>query len=496
MKIFVTVVGANLLFISALGSGAQDRQAAGVVQSSPPTMPGMSMSGMQATPQTGNTADAAAQSTPAEGKTPELLDTILKRKPRSLEECIQLADANNPTLRQAAAIVRRAEAQARQAALYPNPSVGYQGEQIRGGSYGGGEQGAFVAQTIVLGGKLGLRRNVYEQQKQADQIVAEEQLARVHNDVEQAFYQTLSSQEMVVVRRRMVHLTADAVETAHQLANVGQADAPDILQSEVEAEQAKVDYARAQRIFLQNFQSLAALVGKPDLETTPLTAALVTPPEIDTDRIVQTLIESSPAVKLARQEVSVAVSRWKSAKREAVPDLKVRAGEQFNHELVSIAPRKEVGPQSFASVGMDLPLWNRNQGNIQAAQAEKERAEQNVERVQLSVRQQAAPLVQSYLSAKYEADRYRTELIPRAATAYRLYLKKYRQMAAAYPQVLVSQRTLFQLQENYITALNDVWRNAISLQNMMLAGGLHAPASASLGPTATNLPNTGSTGTE
>ena len=69
-------------------------------------------------------------------------------------------------------------------------------------------------------------------------------------------------------------------------------------------------------------------------------------------------------------------------------------------------------------------------------------------------------------------------------------------MAAAYPQVLVSQRTLFQLQENYITALNDVWRNAISLQNMMLAGGLHAPASASLGPTATNLPNTGSTGTE
>src|SRR6266404_6745701 len=101
-----------------------------------------------------------------------------------------LADANNPTLKQANAFVRRSQEQARQAGLYPNPSVGYEGEQIRGGSYGGGEQGGFVAQTIVLGGKLGLRRNIYEQQKQSDQIAAEAQLARVHNDVAQLFYDT------------------------------------------------------------------------------------------------------------------------------------------------------------------------------------------------------------------------------------------------------------------------------------------------------------------
>jgi len=72
---------------------------------------------------------------------PELLTDLATRPPMALADFEALADANNPTLKQANAFVRRSQEQARQAGLYPNPSVGYQGEQIRGGSYGGGEQG-------------------------------------------------------------------------------------------------------------------------------------------------------------------------------------------------------------------------------------------------------------------------------------------------------------------------------------------------------------------
>src|ERR1700733_3225840 len=139
-----------------------------------------------------------------------------------------------PDLATGCAIIRRSEAEARQAALYPNPTVGYEGDQIRGGSYGGGEQGGFFAQTIVLGGKLGLRRNIYEQQKQSDTIAAQVQLLRVHNDVTQMFYNALSAQRTVEVRGRLAALAAEAAQTTHRLANVGQADAPDVLQAEVE----------------------------------------------------------------------------------------------------------------------------------------------------------------------------------------------------------------------------------------------------------------------
>jgi len=425
---------------------------------------------------------------------PELLKEVSARPSKKLSEFIRMADANNPTLKQAAAIVRRSEAQAKQAGLYPNPSVGYQGEQIRGGSFGGGEHGAYVAQSIVLGGKLGLRRNIYEEQKKSDEAAGEAQTDRVRGDVTQAFYKTLAAQETVVVRRRLLKLTLDAVETVHQLANVGQADAPDILQSEVEAEQAKVDYANAQRDFLQNFRMLAALAGQSDLAASPLEGALDVVPDIDTEHVVETMIQASPAVKQTQMEIGVAEARLKDARKEAVPDLQLKAGEQYNFETVAVQPTKAVGPQSFASVGVNLPLWNRNQGAKQAAEADIDRAQQDLQRVKLSLRQQAEPLVQTYLSSKFEAERYRTQLIPRAARAYQLYLQKYQSMAMAYPQVLVSQRTLFQLQASYIQALSSAWQNAIALQHYMLKGGLEAPATTSA-PTTINSPGSGS-GTE
>jgi cobalt-zinc-cadmium efflux system outer membrane protein len=406
---------------------------------------------------------------------PQLLQGVASRAPRKLEDFLAAADKNNPTLQQAAAIVRRAQAEAKQAALYPNPSVGYEGDQIRGGSYGGGEQGGFVEQTIVLGGKLGLRRDIYEQQRRSDEVAAEAQLARVHNDVSQMFYDALSAQQMVAVRGRLLGVARDAVETAHQLANVGQADSPDVLQAEVESEQADIDYTSAQRSYLEKFKALAARAGTPSLETSPLDGALDSPPEMDADRVVDSIVQQSPTVREAQQQVVVAQARLKDARREVVPDLQLKAGEQANLEQLNSDPARKTGAQSFASVGIELPLWNRNQGNVQAAQADLEQARQEIGRTQLSLREQAEVLSQNYLSAKSEAERYRTALLPRARRAYDLYLEKYRNMAQAYPQVIVSQRTLFELEVRYIDSLDRIWQNAIALQNFTLQGGLEKP---------------------
>ncbi len=421
---------------------------------------------------------------------PELLKDVAARPTMSLADFEALADANNPTLKQANTLVRRSQEQARQAGLYPNPTVGYQGEEIRGGSFGGGEQGAFVQQSIVLGGKLGLRRNVFEQQKKSDQIGIQEQIYRVHSDIQQAFYNALTGQATVQLRQRLLGIALDAVETVHQLANVGQADAPDILQTEVEAEQAKVDYVTAQRQYLQAFHVLATFAGRGDLPVGPLQGALETTPDLNAEQMVDSIVADSPTVKRAQQEAAVAQARLRSAKREPVPDLQLRAGESYSFEQLETS-HKAVGPMSFASAGINIPLWNRNQGNVEAAKAEIERANQEVLREQLSLRQQAAPLAQSYGSAKFEAERYKTQLIPRAARAYELYLKKYQNMAQAYPQVLVSQRTYFQLQVGYIMALHEVWRNAITLQNYTLSGGLHTPMSSGSSTTTINLPNAG-----
>ena len=206
------------------GSAPQTQKQA--VLSVPQAMPGMQTPSSQ---------------TPNQPMT-QLLKDATKRPPMSLKDFEDLAVANNPTLKQANDLVRRSAEQARQAGLYPNPSLGYEGAEIRGGSFGGGEQGAFVQQTIRLGGQLGLRKRVFQEQQRENEAGVTVQRYRLVSDVDQRFYSALAAQEIVNLRQTLLKITLDAVQTAHQLANIGQADLPDILQAEVEADQAKVNY--------------------------------------------------------------------------------------------------------------------------------------------------------------------------------------------------------------------------------------------------------------
>jgi outer membrane protein, heavy metal efflux system len=66
-------------------------------------------------------------------------------------------------------------------------------------------------------------------------------------------------------------------------------------------------------------------------------------------------------------------------------------------------------------------------------------------------------------------------MLPQAEKAYQLYLNRYRNMASAYPQVLISQRTLFQLQTDYISSLETLWVSTVTLKGFLLTDGLEAP---------------------
>lgn len=491
-SLFIFLIPSAYFALPALSFGQTNRGA-----SMQHDMPGMQhdMEGMQGRmgkeqSQPPVSSQNPAQQTGPEMPVPDLLKEAMSRRALGLRDFEAMAATSNPTLRQADDLSRSSAERAKQAGLYPNPSVGYEGDQIRGGSYGGGEQGAFVQQTIVLGGKLGLRQRVYQEQHREDEMGAAEQRERVTGEVAQSFYATLAAQDTVEVRRNLLKLSLDAVQTAHQLANVGQADAPDVLQSEVEAEQAQMDYTTAQRMFIQQFRSLAALVGNPQLPLTKVEGNLEQTPAIDAVHVMDLMLQNSPEVKRAQQAVSVAEAQLKSARREAVPDLTLRAGLQQNYEPTNQAGRP-VGLQGFGIGSVTLPIFNRNQGNVQAAKAELERAQSEIGRVRLSLRQAAEPMVQSYLANQAQAERYKNQMIPRASRAYRLYLNRYRAMAAAYPEVIVSQRTLFQLQISYIRTLQNLWMNAVALQHFTLTGGLAAPTPASGPGISINLPNPG-----
>jgi cobalt-zinc-cadmium efflux system outer membrane protein len=420
-----------------------------------------------------------AASAVAAQQSPQPLPTAAESKSvvgLTLEELQAMALANNPTLGQAKAGVNAAAGRTHQAGLWPNPTVGYTGEEIRGGSYGGGQQGVFIQQNVILGNKLSLDRKVKAEEGKQAEAEMQEQRMRVENGVRIAFYQSLAAQEMLAARKQLSGMARDAVTTTQQLFNVGQADEPDVLQALVEADEAELAVVATEQDQLRAWRVLTAVVGKPGMAEAKLEGDLEDLPKLDADQVMETILRDSPAVKIAELEASHADLQIMRARRESVPDLSVRAGYLDNLENVGGVPPKAVGSEAFAEVGVNLRIFNHNQGNVEAASADRERARFEVERVSLTLRRLAAPVLQSYATSRAMVERYKGRTLPNAQRAYELYLQKYQEGAAAYPQVLIAQRTLFQLRTNYISALENAWMNAAALQGLLLTDPLDLPA--------------------
>jgi cobalt-zinc-cadmium efflux system outer membrane protein len=381
----------------------------------------------------------------------------------------------NPTLAQAAAEIKAAEGKKLQAGVYPNPVIGATGdENTPGPVIRGGEFGFFVEQRVVTAGKLSKSRNVAEQERLKAETTAQAQKQRVLNSLRILYYEALGAERLVQVQTQLAELSQRAVQISKELLNVGAADRPDLLESEIEAERAGVSLALAQTAQTRVWRELAAVVANPSIKPTPLEGNLEEIPRLELEPAINRLFSDSPEIRNSEVSIAREQAALQRAKVEKVPDILARGGLRKNRELLEAGGRP-VGLEGFFDVGFEIPFFNRNQGNVAAAQANLDRAEREVQRVKLSLRMRMARVYKEYQDAMITAEKYRTQMIPRAQRAHELYLNNFQQMAAAYPQVLIAQRNLFQLQQDYITALVNTWRSAVEIEGSLLKGGLEAP---------------------
>lgn len=400
-------------------------------------------------------------------------------QPTTLADLERQALEGNPTLAQAEAAIRAAEGRRVQAGLMPNPIIGYAGEELAFRAIGEkSEHLGFIEQTIPLGGKLGKSRAIFAQEKNQAEQDAAAQKQRILNAVRILFYQALGAQELVEVRTQLAKLARDAVKTTSELLNVGQADRPDAAQIRIEAERAELDLIMAENERDQVWQELAAVIGNPFLKPARLIGELDKGlPVLNQEELLTSLLSNSPELKRARAGVERARASLTRARAENAPDLFLRGGFGYNRELLEkeIPNAKRTGPEASVEVGLRIPLWNRNQGGIATAGAELEMAEREVRRVELMLRARFASAFRTYLNAMRVATQYEKQIVPQAQGAYDLYRTNFRAMAAAYPQVLIAQRTLFQVRVEYVQALVNTWQNAVLLRGYLLNGALDAP---------------------
>jgi len=399
-----------------------------------------------------------------------------------LKDLEKMASEHNPTLAQAQREIEAARAQKLQAGLYPNPTVGYKGDEIRGGSYGGGEQGFFVQQPIILGGKLGLDRKVRGAEEKQREVEADAQRQRVENDLRMAYYRVLAAQERLALKRSILGISQSTVRIVGQLGRVGQADETEILEAEAEQQRMEIAVGIAEHLLRREWTVLASVVGVPSLPVGGVAGRIDADlPPLDQDQLLASLLAESPAIRSAQANVERAEASLHRAKREPIPDLIVQGGLQQNLESLDASQNRKVGLQGFAEVGVQLHLWDRNQGAIAAEGAGVEAAREEVRRVELELRNRFAMYGEDYGSSRLIADKYRVQILPRLERAYKLMVEQYGLMTASFIRVLILERMLYENETAYVDALERTWTSSIALRGFLLAGSLDSQNSRSSG---------------
>lgn len=384
----------------------------------------------------------------------------------TLAELEDMALRCNPTLAQAAARVEAARGNWVQVGLAPNPVTGYIGAEM-GNDGRAGQQGGFLSQELVTAKKLQLNRSVASQEVRQAEYAWEMQRQRVLTDVRRSFYDVLVAQRTVELTEQLARLGDEGVKSVEALMKAKEVARGDLLQARVEADTAKVLLEKARNRYVAAWRNLAAVAGAVDMAPRPLAGDVQ-------DGLAQ-LIWDDTFSRLLAQSPQLANAQTGVARAQAVLSREC-AGRVPNIDLQGAVQYDNATQDTFATVqvGLPIPIYNRNQGNIRRAQAELLAAQNEVQRVQLALHQRLAAVFEQYTNARYQVDKYHRDILPNAQESLKLITSGYRQGEFSYLMLLTAQRTYFQTNITYLEALRDLRASATAIEGNLLTDSLQS----------------------
>jgi outer membrane protein, heavy metal efflux system len=383
----------------------------------------------------------------------------------TLDELQQIALANNPTLSQAGARVRALQGKQVQVGLYPNPVIGYIGDEM-GNEGTAGQQGGFLKQEIVTNGKRGLSRSTVGHEINQAEYTMQVQRWRILNDVSAGGYEVLVAQRTVELDDQLVRIGEAGMKAAENMMKAKEVSRVDLLQARVEANSAKLQLDNARNQYMAAWRKLAVIIGMPDLGPKSLEDELEQElPPLTWNESLTRLMAESPELAQARAGLERARCNLARECAERIPNVDLEGGVRYNN-----ASRD---PVATFQIGVPLQLYNRNQGNIAKAQAELSASGSEVRRVELELQARLTETYQRYTSASQQVQRYVKDILPDAKQSLEIVRIGYEQGEFGYLELLTAQRTYFRVNLAYVESLREYWINRVRIEGMLMTGGLH-----------------------
>jgi outer membrane protein, heavy metal efflux system len=371
---------------------------------------------------------------------------ICAEEPLGLEGYVQVVLRSHPGAGQAKALDAAASAERKAARQLPDPTAAFSWDRASLPEIAGAKstETAFsVSQTIPWPGTLSARLHVGD--RAADGLRAEAAGTRWDLELEarNAFARVLHARAAVDIARAAESDALGLRELAAKRAELGESREVDRIKAEVEWLRQQRTRRSVERDAEAAEEVLRTLAGEP--LATPLALEGELPlsiPPVDAANLQARLVRFNPRLAAVRAAADRDVALLSLSRRGRVPDLDVT---WFRNKEVDKAA-------NGFSVGVRVPLWNANRGEIARATAAVSLASATAERLLVDLTTALERARQELDVASTQAEMLERDILPAATRSLGLARFSYQEGETSLLDLLDSQRTYRETQREAVAS--------------------------------------------
>jgi len=355
-----------------------------------------------------------------------------------LEDLLSQAQQANNSLKAAQFRIGIAQGHTWQAGAYPNPTVqiGVDDLGFRDGM-NSSETRIAVSQPIVIGSRLRAAVNAAS---------AVESVRQTQLDLEtQELFATIAGHHTQIInirdRQILINKLIVLAERTHWIAQsrfeAKAASEPEAIRSRVEVIQLNSLLNQATRTISIAEQNIGLAVGLESISADRLAGTTeLTPPALNELALKNAVLQTHPQLRVSDHQIQAAHARLKQIRAEATPNLELQAGVGYSEE----------SDQGIAQIGigMEIPLWNRNQGAIQSARFDILRLHQTRASLESALLAKFAQAFGQYEIARDQLTTLQNLILPDVQQAFDQTEQAYQAGSVPFIELLDAQRTLVQ----------------------------------------------------
>jgi cobalt-zinc-cadmium efflux system outer membrane protein len=374
----------------------------------------------------------------------------------TLEQAMLQAFKTNPELAAAVLEVKAVEASILQAGTRPNPEIATLLEDTRKATRTTTVQ---LNQTLELGGKRAARINAAEKGRDAAQADLLAKRADIQAAVVAAYFAVLEAQENLQLLQSSLQLAQRATAITSKRVASGKVAPIEETKAHVAEAGVRVELQQADSALNIARRALAATWGDALPIFSAVDGEINNLPALPDMTVLLERLQNSPAFVKTRVEVERRQALVRLERSRRIPDVTVSIGGK----------RVEEGRQNQMIFGlsMPIPVFDRNQGNLQEALQRADKARDELRGEQLRLNGELLDAYERLKSGRQQVTALQGEILPAAQNTYEIATKGFELGKFSFLEVLDAQRVLFQAKSQTLRALADTHRAATEIERVV-----------------------------